>query len=54
MTEHVGVGHGDEGRVHNQLRVPFHPIVDERAPQSLGPAPSHMAAAEYLNQTGSG
>lgn len=47
------MGHGDEGRVHNQSLVPSHPIVDERALRNLGPALSHTAAAECPNQIGS-
>jgi hypothetical protein len=47
------VGHGDEGRAHNPLRVPFHPIADEWTLRSLGPGPSHTVAAEYPNQMGS-
>ena len=45
------MGHGDEGRVHNRLRVPFHPTVDEWALRGL--CPSHTAVAEYPNQMGS-
>lgn len=53
MMEGVDVGHGDEGQVHNRLRVPLHPIVDEWTFRNLCPNPSHTAAAEYPNQMGS-
>lgn len=51
--EGVDVGHEDEGQVHNRLRVPFHPIVDEWTPRSLHPGLTHTAAAGYPNQMGS-
>ncbi len=47
------MGHGDEGRVQNRLRDLIHPIVDKWTLRSLGPGPSHTAAAGYPNRMGS-
>jgi hypothetical protein len=54
MTEGVDVGRAGEGRVHSQLRAPFHPIVDVWTRRRQGPAQGRTAAAECPIQTDSG
>lgn len=52
--EVVAVGHGGVGRVHSQLLVLSHPIVDGQTPQSQGPALDHTGVEEYPFQTSLG